>query len=140
MNAKFVELCQQHVVNVPDSPSQRLGRTVSAELESALLACLEKSRAKRPQTARDLSELLDRAPTAGSWSLDDAEAWWGRHERSQVTAAGASGSAASSSPGNTTSASPNSPPARASSSPSAPAARTSTGGFDQTMAVDDRKA
>ena len=57
----LVELCQQHVVSLPDAPSQRLGRPVSPELESALLACLEKSRAKRPQTARDLAALLDRA-------------------------------------------------------------------------------
>ena len=78
----LVELCQQHVVAQPDTPSARLGRAVSAELEAALLACLEKSRAKRPQTARDLAALLDRAPTARQWTLADAEAWWGRHERS----------------------------------------------------------
>jgi eukaryotic-like serine/threonine-protein kinase len=91
--SSLVELCQQHVTTTPDSPSQRLGRTVSAELESALLACLEKSRAKRPQTARDFSLLLCRAPTAGSWTIDDAEAWWGRHERGQPAAG--SGSVAS---------------------------------------------
>src|SRR6185369_1503841 len=51
----LVELCQQHVTTTPDSPSQRLGKSISQELEGALLACLEKSLAKRPQTARDLS-------------------------------------------------------------------------------------
>jgi serine/threonine protein kinase len=85
--ATLVELCQHHVTSVPDSPSQRLGRAISPQLESALLACLEKSRAKRPQTARDLIALLDRAPTASSWTVDEAEAWWGRHERSQAAAA-----------------------------------------------------
>src|SRR5262245_18210316 len=93
----LVELCQQHVTALPDAPSQRLGKPVSPELESALLACLEKSRAKRPQTARDLVALLDRAPTAGSWTLDDAEAWWGRHERAQAagtTAGSAAGGTA----------------------------------------------
>lgn len=77
----LVELCRQHVTGVPDAPSQRLGRAISIELESALLACLEKSRAKRPQTARDLAQMLDRAPTAHDWTIDDADAWWGRHER-----------------------------------------------------------
>jgi serine/threonine protein kinase len=77
----LVELCQQQVATMPDSPSKRLGAAVSPELESALLACLEKSCAKRPQTARELSLLLDRAPTAHSWTANDAEAWWGRHER-----------------------------------------------------------
>src|SRR5204863_5246870 len=91
----LVELCQQHVTTVPDSPSQRLGRPISPELESALLACLEKSRAKRPQTARDLSLLLDRPPTAGSWTMDDAEAWWGRHERGQAVPPTASAAATS---------------------------------------------
>jgi tRNA A-37 threonylcarbamoyl transferase component Bud32 len=81
----LVELCQHHVTAVPETPSQRLGKAVSPELESAILACLEKSRAKRPQTARDLAALLDRAPTAGAWTLDDAEAWWGRHERAILT-------------------------------------------------------
>lgn len=85
----IVELCQAHVAKIPDSPSKRLGKSVSPELESALLACLEKSRAKRPQTARDLAQLLERCPTAHLWSLDEAEGWWGRHERAEaaVTAA-----------------------------------------------------
>jgi serine/threonine protein kinase len=79
------ELCQQHLTAIPDAPSQRLGRPISTELEYAILACLEKSRAKRPQTARDLAAMLDRV--AQSWSLDDAEAWWSRHERGQQSAA-----------------------------------------------------
>src|SRR5882724_6554305 len=49
----IVELCQQHIDAIPVPPSQRLGKPVSSELEHALLACLEKSRAKRPATARD---------------------------------------------------------------------------------------
>ena len=51
------------------------------ELESALLACLEKSRAKRPQTARDLAALISRCAEATAWSIEDSDAWWGRHER-----------------------------------------------------------
>lgn len=89
----LVELCQQQVTMVPDAPSQRLGRAISPELESALLACLEKSQAKRPQTARDLAASLDRAPTAGSWTTNDAEGWWGRHERGQAAPTVATGAA-----------------------------------------------
>jgi serine/threonine protein kinase len=114
----LVDLCQQHVTAMPVTPSERLGRHVSPELEAALLACLEKTRAKRPQTARDLATLLDRAPTAGGWTLDDAEAWWGRHERAQATSGGT-----------TSSAPPSAPP-----SPDAPTVRTSSSGFDQTLA------
>ncbi len=91
--ATLVELCAQQVSGVPDAPSQRLGRAVSIELESALLACLEKSRSKRPQTARDLAQMLDRAPTAHDWTIEDADAWWGRHDRQKAgTASGEPGS------------------------------------------------
>jgi tRNA A-37 threonylcarbamoyl transferase component Bud32 len=109
----LVELCQHHVDSLPQSPAERLGKSVSPELESALLACLEKSRARRPQTARDLATRLGRVPTAASWTLDDAEAWWGRHERAEASSAAAT------------------------ATPAAPAAeRTSTSGFDQTIASE----
>ena len=121
----LVDLCQQHVTVMPVAPSERLGKPVSPELEAALLACLEKTRAKRPQTARDLSNLLDRAPSAGSWTLDDAEAWWGRHERAQ--AAGAAAGSASTAPS-----------ASGAAPATAPAADgTSISGFDQTIASGD---
>ncbi|MGC4004996.1 MAG: serine/threonine protein kinase [Pirellulales bacterium] len=80
----LVELCRLHVVGVPETPSQRVGRAINPELESALLACLEKNRAKRPQTVRDLAHLLERAIDAERWTIDDAEHWWGRHERGQA--------------------------------------------------------
>lgn len=79
--SNIVELCQMHVSRAPDPPSLRLGKAVSPELESSLMACLDKSRAKRPQTTRDLSLLLSRAPAANEWSVEEADAWWGRHER-----------------------------------------------------------
>lgn len=129
----LVELCQQHVTSLPDSPSQRLGRPVSTELECALLTCLEKTRAKRPQTARDLSTLLDRAPTAGEWTLDDAETWWGRHERAQAA------SPATSAPSGTNGSEVGSPPGSSSSSTSTASGRTATSGFDQTLASGGRE-
>jgi serine/threonine protein kinase len=119
----LVELCQQHMTSVPDAPSQRLGNPVSQELESALLACLDKSRARRPQTARDLSMTLDRAPTSAAWTMDEAEAWWGRHERSIASVVNTSGSG---------SVAGNGSPA-ASPTVSSPATATSTSGFDRTI-------
>ena len=85
----IVELCKQHVSTIPIPPSERLGAPVSKELEAVLLSCLEKSRAKRPQTARDLASMLTKCPTATSWSVDEADAWWGRHERGIATSVGA---------------------------------------------------
>jgi len=79
--AGIVELCRQHIDAIPQPPSQRIGKQFSPELEGAILACLEKSRAKRPQTARDLAQLLARSPAAGQWSIEDAENWWNAHDR-----------------------------------------------------------
>jgi hypothetical protein len=80
------ELCQQHIDATPQTPSTRLGRTVSPELEHAILSCLEKSRAKRPQTARDLANMLEHITPLQPWTKNDAEAWWSRHERKQGAA------------------------------------------------------
>jgi hypothetical protein len=76
-------LCQKHVATPPIPPSERARTPIPAELENAVLACLEKSRAKRPQTARDVALLVARCPEATQWSIEDADAWWGRHERGQ---------------------------------------------------------
>ena len=80
-----VDLCQKHVATPPIPPSERSRTPIPAELENALLACLEKSRAKRPQTARDVALLIARCPEATQWSIEDADAWWGRHERGQAS-------------------------------------------------------
>jgi hypothetical protein len=87
--SSIVELCHQHIDVIPVPPSVRLGKPISEELENAILRCLEKSRSKRPPTARDLSQMLARCPAANQWSQDEAEMWWNRHERGQGAAASA---------------------------------------------------
>jgi eukaryotic-like serine/threonine-protein kinase len=91
----LVELCQLHTSEPPKTPSARLGRPVPEELENALLNCLEKTRSKRPQTARDLANLLNRCPAVHEWSVDEADAWWGRHERGQITTSASNASSQS---------------------------------------------
>jgi predicted Ser/Thr protein kinase len=81
---RLAELCQLHISELPKPPSARLGRPVPAELENAILGCLEKNRSKRPQTSRDLANMLASCPAAAEWSLEKADAWWGRHERGQL--------------------------------------------------------
>ncbi len=78
-----VELLQKHVTETPIPPSQRVNITVSAAFEDVLLSCLEKSRARRPQTARDLAQMLHRCQPNGNWTVLDAEAWWTNHDRRQ---------------------------------------------------------
>jgi eukaryotic-like serine/threonine-protein kinase len=121
------ELCQQHVSATPEAPSQRLGRVVSPELEHAILACLEKNRAKRPQTARDLSAMLDRV--ADKWSIDDAEEWWSRHERGQPNIAALARSTTSVLGKPPTSATASDSP----SQPATPNSATVSPSFDSTM-------
>ena len=77
----IVELCRMHVDEDPTPPSERANQPVTAQLEHALLSCLEKKRSLRPQTARDLARLLDQCPTAHDWSVVDGDAWWSRHAR-----------------------------------------------------------
>jgi eukaryotic-like serine/threonine-protein kinase len=79
-----MELCNKHLNEPPVAPSLRLSKPVPVELEEAILACLEKSRAKRPQTARDLAQRLARCTAVTEWSIEEAEVWWSRHDRGQA--------------------------------------------------------
>ena len=86
----LAKLCQLHISEPPEPPSKRLGKQVDEQLENAILKCLEKDRAKRPQTSRDLATLLGKCPAASEWSLDQADTWWSRHERGQLAPSQAS--------------------------------------------------
>ena len=90
------QLCQLHISEPPKPPSARLGRPVPEELETAILNCLEKTRSKRPQTSRDLANLLARCPATADWSLEKADAWWGQHERGQLAPSSSATNTASS--------------------------------------------
>jgi serine/threonine protein kinase len=79
------ELCQQHIDAIPLTPSQRLGRTIDPDLEHTILACLEKNRAKRPQTARELAARLHKLLSSNTWTQNDADTWWSRHDRDANT-------------------------------------------------------
>ncbi len=98
--SSMVELCQKHLEEVPLPPSERLPPAergtvkVSSQLEDVIMSCLEKSRAKRPQTARDVALMLAKCSAAGTWTVEDGDRWWGRHERRAP--AGSSASAANS--------------------------------------------
>lgn len=77
----LAELCQLHVDAIPLAPSLRAGKPIASELEHAIMSCLEKNRAKRPQTARDLANLIHRLAASDAWTINDADAWWSRYQR-----------------------------------------------------------
>lgn len=73
-----MEVCGQHLHQAPDPFSSR-GVTVPADLEAVILACLDKSPARRPQTAAELRRQLE-ACAVEPWSSDDARNWWALHQ------------------------------------------------------------
>ncbi|MHC4492360.1 MAG: serine/threonine-protein kinase, partial [Planctomycetota bacterium] len=73
------EVCTQHVHNEPVPPSKRRASPVPPDLESLILACLEKDPAQRPQTANHIRARLWAGGTAAEWNTDRARRWWREH-------------------------------------------------------------
>jgi serine/threonine protein kinase len=84
-----MEICMKHVKEAPELPSVRLGKPVSAGLETLILQCLAKAPADRPKDAADLLQRLEACVVQGTWTASDASAWWATHETIVPTAASA---------------------------------------------------
>jgi serine/threonine-protein kinase len=65
-----------HLHARPERPSERLGRTVPAELETLLLRCLEKEPSARPADAGAFIAELDACSGIEPWDGASAERWW----------------------------------------------------------------
>jgi serine/threonine-protein kinase len=76
-----IEICGQHLHADPVLPSARLGRRLPEALEAWVMACLEKDPARRPASAAEAAERLDRA-SPEAWTAYDARAWWAGKGRS----------------------------------------------------------
>jgi serine/threonine-protein kinase len=70
------QVCAHHLHTKPEPPSSRLGRAVPADLETLLLACLEKDPARRPQTAAELQQRVRECRAYGAWDRERARHWW----------------------------------------------------------------
>ena len=68
-----------HLREVPEPPSKFTDTQVPHELEGAILACLEKERDERPQTADELASRLVTCQTDSRWTAEQAQEWWARH-------------------------------------------------------------
>jgi serine/threonine protein kinase len=76
-----LELINKQLKEKPRPPSERLERPVHHDLELALLACLEKTPAKRPKDANALARELEWCHASANWNRDKARHWWIDHER-----------------------------------------------------------
>ena len=76
--ASVAEVFALHLQAEPTPPSQRTAARLPADLEAVILRCLSKNVADRPADARSLERELLRCTAAGSWTREDAAAWW-RH-------------------------------------------------------------
>jgi serine/threonine-protein kinase len=72
-----------HAHTAPAPPSSRTELTIPAALDRLVLECLEKDPARRPQSARELSERLARAVDGEPWTEEHAREWWLRHRPMQ---------------------------------------------------------
>jgi serine/threonine-protein kinase len=75
----LVDICSRHLHQAPERLAER-GVTVSAELETIVLACLAKKPDERPESAAALRKRLESCGVA-PWDGARAEAWWGAHRR-----------------------------------------------------------
>jgi serine/threonine-protein kinase len=84
-----VEICVHHASTPPTPPSQRTSNPIPADLEGLIMACLAKSPAERPVSARALRLALTRLPAYQEWDEGAATQWWRDFEARRV--AGGSG-------------------------------------------------
>ncbi len=60
---------------------------IPAALDALIAACLEKDRARRPQSADAVIDALDRLSSRLAWTQADADAWWSEYRESRKEAA-----------------------------------------------------
>jgi tRNA A-37 threonylcarbamoyl transferase component Bud32 len=72
-------LLDEHIARTPVNLSKRCALPVAADLELLVMRCLSKLPQERVQTAELLDAALACCASAGSWSTEQAEAWWRDH-------------------------------------------------------------
>jgi serine/threonine protein kinase len=86
-----MDICMKHINDVPEPPSVRRGKPVTAELEALLLRCLAKAPDDRPNNAAILLKQLELCVSAGTWTATDAAAWWAVHVGNKQPTPGTAG-------------------------------------------------
>jgi serine/threonine protein kinase len=84
-----MEITHQVVHAPPPRPSEAAPFGVPPVLDDLLHDCLAKDRAKRPQTAEAMMEILGQLAARHPWAQRDAGAWWRRYRSEHTDAASA---------------------------------------------------
>jgi serine/threonine-protein kinase len=65
------------------APAPRVSARIEVPegLDALIASCLEKDRARRPQTAQAMVDALDRLASRRAWTQGDAAAWWNDYRR-----------------------------------------------------------
>ena len=71
-----VDMCLQHVTQVPKRPSEAAAVHVPTELEDVILTCLAKAPGDRYASATALADALAAVPPARDWAVNHARTWW----------------------------------------------------------------
>jgi serine/threonine protein kinase len=72
-------LLVHHAHTEPVPPSSRVEIAIPGELDALVMSCLAKNPADRPQSARELSQRLERVSGLDVWTDERARAWWDLH-------------------------------------------------------------
>jgi serine/threonine protein kinase len=82
------DLYEKHLKESPIPPSRRGSNPVSAELEEAIMRCLEKEPNLRPQSVIELRALLLTSPRASDWGVEARAAWWAKYQNEESSGPG----------------------------------------------------
>ncbi len=85
------ELCEKHLKETAIAPSQYAPNRISPELDHVILKCLEKDPALRPQSAREMRDLLMKSPEARGWTEEARAAWWAQYRKAGAPRPGQAG-------------------------------------------------
>jgi serine/threonine-protein kinase len=78
------DMLVMHAHQRPVPPSKRAGISIPQRLEEIILQCLEKNPNKRPQTARELGDMLRELDLAGKWTRARRQDWWSENGRDSM--------------------------------------------------------
>jgi serine/threonine protein kinase len=79
------DMLVMHAHQRPVPPSKRAGISIPPRLEQIILMCLDKNPNKRPQTARQLGDMIRELGIDQQWTRASRQAWWEKHARQRGT-------------------------------------------------------